>query len=101
MTSTQRLTMGSGVGLLLASVGLYMIHVGNYGLTVFIVLPIAVGAFGAWVTRAKTESKAIVAGMAANVIALMGFLAAGLEGLLCIAMALPLALPFGAFGGWL
>lgn len=101
MTSAQRIAMGTGIGLLLACLGLYMIHIGTYGLTVFIVLPIAVGAFGAWVTKARTETKAIVAGMTANVIACMFFLMAGLEGLLCIAMALPLALPFGALGGWL
>lgn len=101
MTSAKRLLAGALVGLVLVGLGLLMIRTGTYGLTLFIALPLAVGAFGAWATKPKTAAKAAVAGMVANLIASMGFLVAGFEGLICIAMALPLALPLGALGGWL
>lgn len=101
MTSEKRLVVVTAVGLTLAGLALLMIRTGTYGLTLFIALPIAVGAFGAWVTKSKTAAKAATAGMVANMIASLGFLAAGLEGAICIAMALPLALPLGAVGGWL
>jgi hypothetical protein len=67
----------------------------------FVVLPVVVGALGAWVTKPKTAAKAIQVGMLANLIASAAFLLAGAEGLICIGMALPLALPLGALGGWL
>jgi hypothetical protein len=101
MTSAKRLLAGALVGLVLVGLGLLMIRTGTYGLTLFVALPLAVGAFGAWVTKPKTAAKGAVAGMVANLIASMGFLVAGFEGLICIAMALPLALPLGALGGWL
>jgi hypothetical protein len=101
MTSAKRVTTEIVIGLLLVGMGLVMIHTGTYGLTLFVALPIAVGAFGAWVAKPRTAAKAAIAGMAANLIASAGFLLGGFEGLICIAMALPLALPLGAFGGWL
>jgi hypothetical protein len=101
MTSHKRLITGTIVGLALAALALLMVRTGTYGLTLFVALPVALGAFAAWLVKPKTAAKAVGAGMAANLIASLAFLAAGLEGLLCIAMALPLALPLGALGGWL
>jgi hypothetical protein len=101
MTSTGRLITGFAVGIILAALAFVMIRTGTYGLTLFIALPVAVGAFGAWLTKPKTLSKAIYAGMAANLIGCLGFFAGGWEGAICIGMALPLALPLGALGGWL
>jgi hypothetical protein len=101
MTSAKRVMMQAVAGLVLIILGLLMIRTGTYGLTLFIVLPIAVGVFGAWVSKPKSAGKAAVAGMVANLIASLSFLAAGFEGLICIAMALPLALPLGALVGWL
>lgn len=101
MTSHKRLITGSIVGLTLAALALAMVHTGTYGLTLFIVLPVALGALAAWVVKAKTAANAVYAGMFANLIASLAFLAFGLEGAVCIVMALPLALPLGALGGWL
>ena len=81
----------------MACLGYGLIRTGTYGLTLFVVLPVAVGALGAWVTKPKTAAKAMVAGMFANLIASGAFLLGGVEGVICIAMALPLALPLGAF----
>jgi Polyketide cyclase / dehydrase and lipid transport len=100
MTNVERL-IAAVVGLVLLGLGLLMIRGGTYGLTLFVVLPVAVGALGAWVTKARTGAKAAFAGMTANLIASAGFLVTGSEGVICIVMALPLALPLGALGGWL
>jgi hypothetical protein len=99
MTSANRLTIGALIGLALAGLGLLMIRSGTYGLTLFVMLPVAAGAFGAWLMKPKSAARAAFAGMAANMIASLAFLAAGSEGIICIAMALPLALPLGALGG--
>lgn len=101
MSSPKRLAIGIAVGLVLTGLALLLTRTGTYGLTLFVALPVAVGAFGAWVSKPKTAGKAVVGGMAANLIASLAFLLAGQEGFICIAMALPLALPLGALGGWL
>lgn len=101
MTLDRRLAIGVLVAIVLIGLAIVLTHTGTYGWTLFIALPIAVGAFGAWTTRPKTAGKAVLTGMLANGIASLGFLALGLEGTLCILMALPLALPLGALGGWL
>ncbi len=101
MTPAKRAITGAAICVALVALGLLMIRTGTYGLTLFIVLPVAVGAFGSWGTKPKTAGKAAVAGMVANLIASLAFLAGGFEGLICIGMALPLALPLGALGGWL
>ena len=101
MSSPKRLAVGIAVGLALTGLALLLARTGTYGLTLFVALPVAVGAFGTWVSKPKTAGKAVVAGMTANLIASLAFLLAGQEGVICIAMALPLALPLGALGGWL
>jgi hypothetical protein len=101
MTLPKRLITGPAIGLVLAGLGLTMIRTGTYGLTLFVALPVAVGAFGSWIIKPQTADKAAITGMVANLIASLAFLAFGFEGIICIAMALPLALPLGAFGGWL
>ena len=101
MTSVNPVIGKVAAGIVIAGLGLVMIRTGIYGLTLFVALPIAVGALGAWITKAKTAGTAVTAGMVANFIVSLVFLLAGQEGLLCIAMALPLALPLGALGGWL
>ncbi len=101
MTRNKRITIGAVAGLALVGAASLLIHTGTYGLTLFVVLPVALGAIGAAVANAETAKRAIFAGMAANAIASLGFLAFGFEGAICIAMALPLAVPLGALGGWL
>jgi hypothetical protein len=89
------------VGLAIAGVAFLMIRTGTYGLTLFVALPMALGAFAAWLMKSKTALDATAAGAIANVIASLAFLFAGQEGLVCIAMALPLAAPLGALAGLL
>lgn len=101
MISAKRIATGSVVALSLAGLALVLTRTGTYGLTLFLALPVAVGAFGSWVSRPKNSGYAVAAGMAVNAIASLTFLFGGQEGLVCILMALPLALPLGALGGWL
>jgi hypothetical protein len=85
----------------LMSGGLELLRTGTYGLSLFVVAPLLIGAFGAWVVRPATARGAAVAGALATLLATFFPLAVGYEGLLCISMALPLALPLGAVGGWI
>ncbi|HTC63029.1 MAG TPA: SRPBCC family protein [Candidatus Saccharimonadales bacterium] len=100
MTSDQSLMMKVGVGLGLAGLALVMIRNGTYGLTLFVVLPVAAGALGGWIWKPKSAKNAALIGMAVNAIASLAFLGLGFEGVICIGMALPLALPLGALGAW-
>lgn len=92
------------VGLLLLAIlvgGAYgLLHSGVYGLTVFIVLPVLLGGLTSWVFRPTTERRAAEIGAASVAIATGSLLLLGVEGLICIAMTLPLAVPLGALGGW-
>jgi hypothetical protein len=101
MTSARRVTAIVVTASVLAALAVLLIKTGMYGWTLFLVLPIAAGALGALLANPTSAGKAAAAGMAANAIASLGFLAFGLEGAMCIGMALPLALPLGALGGWL
>jgi hypothetical protein len=74
---------------------------GNYGLTVFVVTPVLIGTLAAWVIRPTTAMRAAGVGALATLLAACSSLIVGLEGLVCIAMTLPLLLPLGALGGWL
>jgi hypothetical protein len=101
MTSGRRVTAIVLMAVGMTGLAVLLIKTGMYGWTLFLVLPIGAGALGALVANPSTSGMAVVAGMTANALASMAFFAGGLEGAICIAMALPLALPLGALGGWL
>jgi hypothetical protein len=93
------------VGLLLLAAlfaaAMELIRSGIYGLTVFVLFPVIVGAFAAWALRAKTGSQAAWAGALSIIVAGLLLLAIKSEGAICVIMSLPLAMPLGALGGWL
>jgi hypothetical protein len=93
------------VGLLwlaiLAIGGAGLLHGGIYGWTIFILLPMVLGGLASWAFRPETGAQAAGLGALAVIIALASLLMLGREGLVCIAIALPLALPLGALGSWL
>jgi hypothetical protein len=101
MALNPRLAVGTVTGLALICLTVALVHTGTYGLTLFVMLPIALGALGAWLMKPESPEKAVGYGVAANAIASLGFFAFGIEGAMCIAMAIPLAYPLGALGGWL
>ena len=81
--------------------GVAMLRSGLYGLTMFVLFPVFLGAIATWVVRPATASKALATGAIAATFSVFAPLLLGFEGLVCIAMALPLAVPLGALGGWL
>jgi hypothetical protein len=85
----------------MVGVGFALIHIGTYGLTIFVLFPVFLGALSSWAFRPSSGSLAAAWGALAALFALLSFLLLGAEGAVCIAMAAPLALPLGALGGWL
>ena len=80
--------------------GVFLILTGLYGWTLFVVMPILLGGVVAVCSGSETAGQAMLRGALANVVVSALFLLAGAEGLICIAMALPLTTPLGGFGGW-
>ena len=90
-----------GLGLLAgawASVGAFA-----YGWSLFLLTPLAVGLGAAWLPAGPDPGLRACIGAAfkLNAALCLLFLAFGIEGLICIAMALPLAGTMGALGGLL
>jgi Polyketide cyclase / dehydrase and lipid transport len=86
------------LGLVVGTVWL-LIRSGAYGLMLFTVVPVALGALAAWCIRPRTLAEATQAGLFANLLGSAALLAIGQEGIICLLMALPLTLPLGALGG--
>lgn len=89
----------AGASLVLA--GGWLIHIGSYGLTLFLLIPLLTGALAVAFTGPETRRKAALHGMLANMILSVSLLFIGVEGLICIFMSWPLILPLGALGGYL
>jgi hypothetical protein len=87
------------VAWLLTAIGIY--GVGDYGMAVFIFIPFLLGFAPVIIYGYKNELSrrgAINLGMAASILFLFSLLAFAFEGLICILMALPLAILFAYIG---
>jgi hypothetical protein len=93
------------VGLLLLAIlvagGVGLLRGGSYGLTIFVVFPVLLGGLASWVFRPANAGQAAGFGALAVMVAVGSLLIVGLEGVICIVMTLPLALPLGALGALL
>ena len=78
-----------------------MVHYGTYGLTIFMVIPVLLGALAAWCVGPKTGGEAAGIGALTTILASLALFLIGMEGAICILMTLPLSVPLGALGGWL
>lgn len=91
-------TVPIGIGLVFLETKLLM----NYGWGLFVAVPFAMG-FAASLIYGLQQPRSLVGcvGVACLSTALlgMGLMAMAMEGIVCLAMALPLALPLAAFGG--
>ncbi len=101
MNTLTRITVGVLLLAILFAGGIALIGVGNYGLTVFIAFPVLLGGTASWIFRPGTRAQAVKVGALAALAACAFLLFLGLEGLICIAMALPLAVPLAILGSWL
>jgi len=86
---------------LLAGAGFALLRTGLYGLTIFVLMPMLPGGLASWAFRPASGANAAGLGALAAIAALSAMLLTGAEGLLCLAMALPLAVPLAALGSWL
>jgi hypothetical protein len=74
---------------------------GVYGWTLFAMLPMSAGALGVWFMKPESAGRAIGIGAAIGAIGCVLFLVAGAEGLVCMAMALPIVVPLSVIGSLL
>ena len=86
---------------LLAAGGVVLLHYGLYGWTIFVLAPLLIGGIASWVMRPATAHRAVRIGALAVMVASCFLLVAGMEGLICLVMALPLVLPLGVLGACL
>jgi len=96
-----RMTVGFALAVCLFYGGIALMRSGIYGWTLFVVYPIALGGIAEWVFQPSSARASAGDGvlMALGCAFLLFF--AGVEGALCLVMALPLILPLGALGAWL
>src|ERR1019366_5811786 len=85
----------------LVAAGIGLLNRGVHGWTIFALLPMLIGALASWIARPATGAKAAKLGALTVLVAACALLVLGLEGLLCLALALPLATPMGVLGSWL
>ena len=96
-----RLLLGVLLLVALGLTGFGLLHTGVYGLTIFVLFPVFLGAIAAFIFRPQTAAQAAMWGVLVVLTALFSLLLVKVEGLICILMALPLALPLGAVGSLL
>ena len=87
--------------LLIALSALVLTKAGGYGIVLFAFLPSVMGALVGWCLPSRSAGDAMAHGAATAAVGCAFFLVVGIEGLICIAMSLPLAVPLGMFGSWL
>jgi hypothetical protein len=96
-----RILVGILLVCVLGAAAFKLVQIGLFGATIFVLIPVMVGSVAVWVFPQRNGGRAAGVGALAVLAALALFLLLAIEGLICIAMAAPLALPLGAFGGWL
>jgi hypothetical protein len=101
VSTRARFLVSSALIAILVGGGIALLHTGLYGLTIFMVSPALLGGIVSWVLRPATGAKAAKLGALWTSAAVCSLLLVRLEGAICILMALPLAAPLGALGGWL
>ena len=102
MTLTaRRLVPGTILLAALLTGSVALMRTGTYGLTLFLIAPFAMGALASMILRPPTARRAIAIGVYAALAGCSFLLLLGMEGIICILMALPLAIPLAALGAWL
>jgi uncharacterized membrane protein YhaH (DUF805 family) len=91
--------VAAGVGIGLISFALQILLVKSYSASVFLGTPFTMGAAaGYFYNRGRDKPRSAALGALTVLIGLLATLLFALEGVLCVAMAAPLALPLGALG---
>jgi uncharacterized membrane protein YhaH (DUF805 family) len=103
-------TLGSAIagaisgGLIATLLGyIAVIGLGSYGSTLFLAIPIFIGYFAAWIhayRRPRSAAECSVVSAASILLAAALIVGIAFEGIFCVLMALPLAVPMGILGGF-
>ena len=101
MTTRTRIPVAIALAALFTALVIALLRTGVYGFTVFMVCPSLLGGLAAWALRPRSAGEAAGIGALACAAGACFLLLLGMEGLLCVAMALPLVVPLGALGAWI
>ena len=101
MSAAVRAFIGLVLLAMLLGGGWWLLHRGVYGWTIFALCPVLLGGLASWVFRPETWAGALGSGVLGVMAPLCFVFFTGSDGLICIAMALPLTLPLGILGSWL
>lgn len=101
MTKNVRIAISAGCFAVLFIAAFLLANRGVYGWTLFIVLPVIAGALGSWSLRPKTAGQATRIGATIGALGCGLFLLAGVEGFVCVLMALPVVVPLAIAGSLL
>lgn len=100
-TLTVPVVLAAGIGLLLVSVDTMRFL--NYGFALFLGVPFTVGFIASWLlqlTGPRDTFETILASIAPVVVIGVSLIGLRMEGVICLVMALPLAIPFALAGGF-
>ena len=98
MTFVWRLLWIPTVWAALITAGVLLTKVGAYGAVLFVFLPFMMGVLVELIWPSETKRKALLQGAASAAVGCAFFIVVGVEGLICMFMALPLAVPLGMSG---
>lgn len=87
-------------GVVVAGGGWLLMRSGVYGLALFVVIPVVLGALAECFQKSATWGGAAKIGALAVLLTNVALLGLGMEGLICLAMSIPLTVPLGALGGY-
>ncbi len=93
-------TVAISIALAAVSTGIYE----SYGMGIFVVTPMVCGAISVLIYNRKGKKlsgESLFVSFLSGCFSLIGFIVVGLEGLICLVMVLPLALPLFLLGGFL
>lgn len=101
MTRRTRALIALALLVLVAAGSVALVQHGTYGWTVFIAIPVCAGGIVCWASRPRTAGKAVSTGVLTGIVGSCFFLVTGIEGLICVVMALLPAIVLSVLGSLL
>ncbi len=101
MTTGTRIVIAVALLALVAAGSMALVQHGVYGWTVFIAIPICAGGIVSWAFRPCTAGQAVSVGVVTGFVGSCFFLVTGVEGIICVVMALLPAIVLSVLGSLL
>lgn len=101
MDKSTRVLLSIGCFAMLSVMAFYLARRGTYGWTLFVLLPVVAGGLGFWSFRSKTVGHAMRIGAMIGALGCSLFLLLGVEGFICVVMAMPVVIPLTMVGSLL